>query len=256
MAQVLPFLTIITLGLAAVSGCQQNSSMVDNLPAPNFNGPVIMPQIAAASPAHVSTSPAKPVPSAAPLRGDRAWAINVPARPWKYIVIHHSATPSGNAAKFDKEHKLKWDELGYHFVIGNGTDSGNGQVEVGPRWPKQKWGAHAKTPDNRYNDYGIGICLVGNFDIERPTKEQLDSLARLVSYLMQTYKISEANVIGHRDTKNTDCPGSNLDVMLVRSMAKQRFADTAFPADDAQKAANAVNTLEPIANGVSSVLVK
>ena len=26
-----------------------------------------------------------------------------------------------------------WDELGYHFVIGNGTDTRDGQVEVGSR---------------------------------------------------------------------------------------------------------------------------
>ena len=38
---------------------------------------------------------------------------------WTTIVLHHSATPSGNASLFDKFHRGKgWDELGYHFVIG------------------------------------------------------------------------------------------------------------------------------------------
>lgn len=248
MARNLPFLSIVTLGLAAVSGCQNKASMVDNLPAPNFNGPVIAPQVAVAPP-RVTAPVVKPVTNTGNLRGDRAWAVSVPARQWKYIVIHHSATPSGNAAKFDKEHKEKgWDELGYHFVIGNGTDSANGQVEIGPRWPKQKWGAHAKTPDNRFNDYGIGICLVGNFQIERPTKQQLDSLARLVSYLMQTYRIPASNVVGHRDTKPTECPGSNLDVMLVRNMARQRFADAGIQLDEAQTA-SAMELLEQFSPG-------
>ena len=62
----------------------------------------------------------------------------------------------------------QWDELGYHFVIGNGTHTGDGQVEVGSRWGKQKHGAHCKTPDNYYNDHGIGICLVGNFENSNP----------------------------------------------------------------------------------------
>jgi 5-methylcytosine-specific restriction endonuclease McrA len=36
---------------------------------------------------------------------------------------------------FDRSHRDKgWDELGYHFVIGNGTSSGDGVVEVGTRW--------------------------------------------------------------------------------------------------------------------------
>lgn len=148
-----------------------------------------------------------------------------PPRPWRWIIIHHSATSSGSAAVFDKLHRAKgWDELGYHFVIGNGTDSGDGQIEVGSRWPKQKWGAHAKTPDNRYNDFGIGICLVGNFDIERPTPRQMQSLARLTAYLMSTYHIPASNVLGHRDTKPTDCPGRNMNVALVRRMAQQMLA--------------------------------
>src|SRR2546423_1565105 len=128
------------------------------------------------------------------------------ARSWKWIVIHHSATHSGGAATFDRMHREKgWDELGYHFVVGNGTDTRNGQIEVGPRWGKQKWGAHAKTADNRYNDFGIGICLVGNFDVDRPTDDQMKSLSKLVAYLMKTYHIPPDRVLGHGDTKPTDC---------------------------------------------------
>jgi len=129
-------------------------------------------------------------------------------------------------------HKQKgWDELGYHFVIGNGTNSGDGQVEVGPRWPRQKWGAHAKTPDNRFNDYGIGICLVGNFDIERPTAAQMNALAKLTAYLMQTYNISADHIVGHGDTKATDCPGRNLSIAQLRQMASRlAAADERAPA--------------------------
>src|SRR5574342_132619 len=49
---------------------------------------------------------------------------------WKYIVIHHSATEKGNAARFDEYHRKKrgWEYgLAYHFVIGNGTLSGDGE---------------------------------------------------------------------------------------------------------------------------------
>lgn len=228
--------------LTAVIGCQSNNNgMVDNLPGPNFNGPVIVPQAdAAPAPRYVTPAPRSSYTPA--IGGERAWIPNAPARPWRWIVIHHSATPSGSAAVFDKMHRAKgWDELGYHFVIGNGTDSGNGQIEVGPRWPKQKWGAHAKTPDNRFNDYGIGICLVGNFDIERPTSQQLQSLAKLTAYLMRAYHISASNVLGHRDTKPTDCPGRNMNIALVRRMASQMLAEAGGPVqplDEAQTASS------------------
>ncbi|HTL28602.1 MAG TPA: peptidoglycan recognition family protein, partial [Tepidisphaeraceae bacterium] len=164
-------------------------------------------------------------------------------RPWKYIVIHHSASTTGSMAVFDKEHRAKgWDGVGYHFVIGNGTNSGNGQVEVTARWPIQKWGAHAKTPDNRFNDYGIGICLVGNFDIERPTPAQTQSLAKLVAFLMQRYNIPPERVLGHGQTKPTDCPGRNLSVAAIRKMATQIIVDSGGNVDHIA-AANAMELM-------------
>ena len=141
------------------------------------------------------------------------WIPQGAERAWRFIIIHHSASPSGNAEEFDKMHREKgWDELGYHFVIGNGTGSGDGEVEIGPRWVKQKHGAHDKVPGHpEYNDVGVGICLVGNFDVTRPTERQMASLAQLVRFLMARYNIPRSNVYGHGQTKPTDCPGRNFD---------------------------------------------
>ena len=132
-------------------------------------------------------------------------------RSWRYIVIHHSASEAGSAATFDAWHRKRgWDELGYHFVIDNGRGGPDGRVEVGGRWKKQKWGAHCGgTPNNEYNNHGIGICLVGNFTDRMPSGTQLASLRQLVEYLMTTWDIPPENVIGHRDGPNarTACPG-------------------------------------------------
>jgi N-acetyl-anhydromuramyl-L-alanine amidase AmpD len=155
------------------------------------------------------------------------WIPSAPANSWRWIVIHHSATPAGSAALIDRAHRAQgWDEMGYHFVIGNGTASRDGQIEVGTRWPKQKWGAHAKTPDQQYNNFGIGICLVGNFDIDRPSAAQLRSVAKLTAYLMRTYHIPANHVIGHSDTKATDCPGRHMSVADIRRLASQLAQDT------------------------------
>ena len=157
-----------------------------------------------------------------------SWFPAVPDTAWRYIVVHHSASPTGGAKKFDAEHRAQgWDELGYHFVVGNGTDTADGQIEVGPRWPKQKHGAHAKTPDQRYNNFGIGICLVGNFDDGPPSARQLRSAETLIAFLMQRYHIPPERVIGHQDTgKSTDCPGHYLEAMLptVRRIAAREAA--------------------------------
>lgn len=224
----------LSLLLLAVVGCQSQTSMVGELPSPNFSGPVAGAGAGPAAGPPRAVTPAPRVEPAAPFvpKGQgpkvasgavpKEWVPHVAPRSWQAIVIHHSATPAGGAARFDREHREKgWDELGYDFVIGNGTDTGDGQIEVGSRWVKQKVGAHAKTADNWYNEHGIGICLVGNFDGDRPTAAQMRSVAKLVAFMMKTYHIPADRVIGHGDTKPTECPGRHLHVADVRRMATQ-----------------------------------
>jgi N-acetyl-anhydromuramyl-L-alanine amidase AmpD len=140
------------------------------------------------------------------------WIPLVQERDWKYIVIHHTSFPKGNMENIDRMHKKKgWDEVGYHFVIGNGTASANGQIEISPRWIKQKHGAHTRIrpdDDNDVNQYGIGVCLIGDFDINEPTPQQMTSCKKLVEFLMKRYHIGVKNLRGHREFKNTvTCPG-------------------------------------------------
>jgi hypothetical protein len=139
-----------------------------------------------------------------------------PQRNWTAIVIHHSATPAGNAAIFDQWHRdgNGWDGVGYDFVIGNGTDSSDGQVEATFRWIEQRAGAHTGgTPDNWANEQAIGICLVGDFNQAQPTAAQMRSLLRLVRFLQAHYPIPDGRIYGHGTTpgaRATDCPGSGF----------------------------------------------
>ncbi len=143
---------------------------------------------------------------------------------WTAIVIHHSATETGNAAIFDRMHREEnhWDGVGYDFVIGNGTDSGNGQVEVTFRWTEQVPGAHCGgTPDNWANADAVGICLVGNFDHTEPTADQMGSLSKLVGFLQKRYGIRTSRIYGHSSTPGaqvTDCPGTNSPVPRLKMM--------------------------------------
>lgn len=140
--------------------------------------------------------------------------VNVAENNWRYIVIHHSATHEGSAASFDYYHKHKrgWrNGLGYHFVIGNGTQSGDGEIEVGERWKAQLYGAHAG--NTRFNRLGIGICLVGDFERGKgPTRKQFEALVRIVRYLSRRYNIPLSNIILHKEVRknHTACPGKNF----------------------------------------------
>ncbi|MBU1864210.1 MAG: N-acetylmuramoyl-L-alanine amidase [Candidatus Omnitrophica bacterium] len=149
------------------------------------------------------------IPNAAPLR---PVVPLYPSRKWRYIIIHHSATDSGNALAFDQAHSRKgWSGLGYHFVIDNGTaGKENGQIEVSPRWIKQQDGAHCKALN--MNTMGIGICLVGDFTDTAISSKQMDSLVFLVNYLCRYYGIRKKNILrhGHVPEANTECPGKRF----------------------------------------------
>lgn len=147
---------------------------------------------------------------------DSRWDVRL-GRNWKHIVIHHSATDTGSADSFHKYHLSKgWDGLGYHFVIGNGSGSGNGEAEVGYRWKQQQRGAHAGNLE--YNEHGIGICLVGDFESGYPTQKQLASLRSMIRFLQSKCRISNAAVIGHREVpgKETRCPGAHFPLDSFR----------------------------------------
>ena len=141
-------------------------------------------------------------------------------RPWKYIVLHHSATATGGLDQIDREHRklLGFEGCGYHFVIGNGTDSPDGQIEVAARWINQKNGVHCrngKNPD--VNEYGIGICLVGNFDQSEPTPRQIAAARALVAYLADRYQIASDHLGAHDAFASgpTACPGKNFPEQAI-----------------------------------------
>ena len=144
-------------------------------------------------------------------------------RSWSAIIIHHSGSEGGDAAIFDKWHRegRHWNGIGYDFVIGNGTDSADGQVEVTYRWSDQLTGAHCGgTAGNWANEEAIGICLVGDFNRTEPTSRQMQSLVRLVRFLQSRYGIPKNRVFGHNTTpggRSTDCPGRRFPMAELKS---------------------------------------
>ena len=129
---------------------------------------------------------------------------------WRHIVAHHSAVSRGNAAMYDRFHREQRrmvNGLAYHFVIGNGTDSGDGVIEIGGRWLGQLDGGHVR--NHAVNTTGIGICLVGNFEETRPTRRQMDSLIELTEFLRRECASVSCRFTVHReiDRGHTVCPG-------------------------------------------------
>jgi N-acetyl-anhydromuramyl-L-alanine amidase AmpD len=147
--------------------------------------------------------------------GNELFYPNKADRPWKYIVLHHSAHPSGSYDQIDGEHRkvLGYDGCGYHFVIGNGTGSEDGKIEVAQRWTNQKHGVHCRNAKSaEIDEYGIGICFVGDLDKEPPTPRQVAAAKALVAYLSTRYTIAASRVETHAHLAATPtvCPGRHF----------------------------------------------
>lgn len=116
------------------------------------------------------------------------------------IVIHHTASSKTQSletiAKFHVE-KRGWPEIAYHVAI---NDAGDiyllNDIEE-------------KTYHNSVdNTNTIGIVAVGNYEKDQPSEELLNSIEAVTDALCLTLKIKA--IKGHRDYKNTLCPGKNL----------------------------------------------
>jgi N-acetylmuramoyl-L-alanine amidase len=143
---------------------------------------------------------------------------------WQYIVVHNSGTRQGNARIFDYYHRHVRhmpNGLAYHFVIGNGTSTGNGQIEVGDRWRRQINGGHVHS--DYLNNIALGICLVGDFNRDLPKRAQLESCEELIRYLRQRcgkvgnhYPIVAPHRTMNPPRWSTDCPGDRFPYAWFR----------------------------------------
>ena len=133
------------------------------------------------------------------------------------IVIHHTGERDIDASAQDI-HRWHldngWAGIGYHYVIRK-----NGDIEIGrPEWAT---GSHAFGE----NYHTIGIHLSGDFETAYPTAEQINACAELIADICGDYGMvpSRANIVGHCDLMDTDCPGKNLysklDEIVDRALA-------------------------------------
>lgn len=132
-------------------------------------------------------------------------------RPVPYVVIHHGGIPkychdqktcSAIVRHYQDLHldDRGWFDIGYSFVIGE-----DGNVYEGRGWDYV--GAHAPG----YNSQSIGICIIGDFSDFLPNEAALKTLNGLIEYGVSLGKISNNyHVIGHRQARNTLCPGDKL----------------------------------------------
>ncbi|MFD7154838.1 N-acetylmuramoyl-L-alanine amidase [Kribbella sp. NPDC059898] len=107
-----------------------------------------------------------------------------------------------------------WCDLGYNFLVDRFGRIFEGRAG-GAQLPVL--GAHTAS----YNANSFGVAVIGNFDETAPPAAMLESTARVLAWKLDAnYRSPSATirldgkslhtVSGHRDTKATDCPGTEL----------------------------------------------
>ena len=132
------------------------------------------------------------------------------------IVVHHTAGSQSNDAEriiptISRLHSRRFSTMpaslgltvAYHYMI-----MSDGAIYR--TRDEEDIGYHAG--DWEVNKVSVGICLVGNFEEHKPTRQQIQSLDRLVRQLQQERNI--VKVIPHSHCKATLCCGKYLEAEI------------------------------------------
>jgi N-acetylmuramoyl-L-alanine amidase-like protein len=203
--RTLTFLLAMPAALAACGGGTLRPETVETAAAP-APGPILGPE---------------PIPrkawNAAPTR-PAAKPMGVPFR----ITVHHTGRPFTSAAAaitaskisaIQRDHQVRsgWADIAYHFVIDRAGRTWQGRV-------LSLQGAHAG--NDAANRGNIGVCLLGNFDVQRPTPEQAEATRALILQLENRFRIGPESVFAHREVRaahglgSTGCPGRHLQSLV------------------------------------------
>ncbi len=134
------------------------------------------------------------------------------------LTVHHAGTQSGTTGPaqirgwqnwhMNGQH---WPDLAYHLIIGI-----DGTVYEG-RNP-----AFRGDTGTTYDTTGHFLVVVeGNFDIDRPTAAQIDSLTAGLAWAAVHYGGSPATISGHGDHAATACPGAHLESRIHSGQLEQ-----------------------------------
>lgn len=138
------------------------------------------------------------------------------------ITVHHTATMQNSQRnltqklealqKFSQERstlgdgriKEQWADIPYHFYIAVDGSIGEGR--------QLKYVGDSNTP---YDPTGHAlIVLEGNFEKEKVTPQQFQSLKALTLSIARRYGIAGDKISGHKDNASTACPGADLYALL------------------------------------------
>lgn len=139
-----------------------------------------------------------------------------------HVTMHHSLTKDSETVSWGAIRKwhmglmddspYNMNDIGYQYGIELVND--HYEILVG-RFEGQQ-GAHC--PQKNMNRISIGICVIGNFDIQVPDLAQWNLALDLCANICTRYSIPVENVRGHRFyAPYKSCPGKQFNMNDFRA---------------------------------------
>lgn len=150
----------------------------------------------------------------------------LPTRKWKGVVLHHTFKPDYSSWKklhdhefwwvsIDAYHRGKgWKKIGYHWLI-----FPDGLIAVGRSMTEV--GAHTKGK----NTSTVGVCLLGNFDVDEMNANQYISAWFVLTALLVKLSLPPDALFFHRNFADKTCPGMKLDLEDWRRKVKKHYEE-------------------------------
>src|SRR5690606_5668050 len=172
--------------------------------------------------------------AAPPIIDCAGWGARPPTRAvpvWNHrpvrIIVHHTATANvGDLSRGAAEAVARliqnfhvdrrgWIDTGQNFTISRGGHVLEGRhrsLEVLRAGDRHVEGAHC----TGQNVSAVGIENEGTYTAPAPPERLWDRLQAMCAYVCRQYGIAPTEIVGHRDFKDTLCPGDAFYAMLPR----------------------------------------
>ena len=141
-----------------------------------------------------------------------------PAAGYSRLTVHHAGTMvNTHVHKEDmvvdlngimETHLRKnYGDIGYHLIIDYA-----GRIWAGRSLAFE--GAHV----SGMNKQNVGVMLLGNFEKQTPSSDQIASLFQLVRATQRKYSIAYEAIYGHCDLGRSICPGKHLYAPFIAEL--------------------------------------
>ena len=139
-------------------------------------------------------------------------------RKWYGVVIHHTGGKDGKDRHFSLE-QIESDQmrrgyrcLAYHYLFVR--DRATNRLHLKQGRPTKWQGCHGHP---HYNRTCLGIGVVGNYSVDKLTDQDYRDILAGMTHVMDKHSIARKKLWGHGDFKQTECPGDNFPLKLLKA---------------------------------------